>query len=265
VKLAVVQLESDPSESSKQRCQLLAEKLQLPLLDIQQLRDDSLGSSCEHFLGYTDSVLALCSVESKQPAVLPLSVSVDFSDPKLNYRTKSAVKQQNIVKAIGAKGALRPTVLDGTAGLGKDAFLLASLGCEVLLLERSKIVHALLQDGLSRARNSNVELAAITGRMELLYTDFMKFTASEREFDVVYLDPMFPERKKSAKVKKDMALLQQLLGHESDNAKLLEHARKLAKKRVVVKRAKLSPHISSEKPDIEFKGSSSRFDVYLMT
>jgi 16S rRNA (guanine1516-N2)-methyltransferase len=169
------------------------------------------------------------------------------------------------VKAIGAKGALRPTVLDGTAGLGKDAFLLASLGCEVLLLERSKIVHALLQDGLSRARNSNVELAAITGRMELLYTDFMKFTASEREFDVVYLDPMFPERKKSAKVKKDMALLQQLLGHESDNAKLLEHARKLAKKRVVVKRAKLSPHISSEKPDIEFKGSSSRFDVYLMT
>jgi 16S rRNA (guanine1516-N2)-methyltransferase len=261
VKLAVAQLESDP----EQRCQRLAEKLQLPLLDIQQSRGDSLRSSCDYFFGYKGSVLALHSAESKQRAVLPLSVSVDFSDPKFNYRTKSAVKQQNIVKAIGAKGALRPTVLDGTAGLGKDAFLLASLGCEVLLLERSKIVHALLQDGLFRARNSNEELTTVSGRMELLCTDFMEFTTSEREFDVVYLDPMFPERRKSAKVKKDMALLQKLLGHESDNAQLLEHARKIAKKRVVVKRAKLSPHLGSEKPDIEFKGSSSRYDVYLMT
>jgi 16S rRNA (guanine1516-N2)-methyltransferase len=154
--------------------------------------------------------------------------------------------------------------LDATAGLGKDAFLIASLGCEVSLLERSAVVHALLADGLARTGYYGEEIGAILGRMKLHFGDLLEFVADSQQFDVVYLDPMFPERRKSAKVKKDMAALQQLLGHQADGAELLDCAKLLAKKRVVVKRAKLSPHLGSGKPDIEFKGSSSRYDVYII-
>ena len=100
--------------------------------------------------------------------------------------------------------------------------------------------------------------------MNLHFGDLMEFVADSKQFDVVYLDPMFPERRKSAKVKKDMAALQQLLGHQTDGAELLDYAKLLAKKRVVVKRAKLSPHLGPGKPDIVLKGSSSRYDVYLI-
>ncbi len=126
------------------------------------------------------------------------------------------------------------------------------------------MIHALLADGLARTGYYGEEIGAILGRMKLHFGDLLEFVADSQQFDVVYLDPMFPERRKSAKVKKDMAALQQLLGHQADGAELLDCSKLLAKKRVVVKRAKLSPHLGSGKPDIEFKGSSSRYDVYII-
>ncbi len=255
MKIAVAQTECDQTH----RASLLADSLGLPLIEFPQTSGDYSELEYDYFLAYQDSTLGLHSMDSQQAAVL----SVDFSDPKLNYRVKSSIKSQNIVKAIGIKGPLIPTVLDGTAGLGKDAFLLASLGCKVTLLERSPIVHALLQDGLARINQYDESTAAVLSSMQLHYGEFTKFGFEAQQFDVVYLDPMFPERRKSAKVKKDMALLQQLLGHQTDDEDLLLHAQKLARRRVVVKRAKLSPPLSSQKPDIRFKGNSSRYDVYL--
>lgn len=256
MKIAVVKA----SSASEEREIALSIELDLPIIDLPSSYSLAEVSDFDYLLVYRDQKLLLQSVIDPQAGEL----CVDFSDAKLNNRANSAIRSQNIAKALGIKGELRPVVLDATAGLGKDAFLMASLGCEVSLLERSELVHALLADGLSRAGYYGKEISAILLRMDLRLGDLLELEADSEQFDVVYLDPMFPERRKSAKAKKDMALLQQLLGHQSDGAELLESAKRLAKKRVVVKRAKLSPHLGSGKPDIEFKGSSSRYDVYLV-
>ena len=238
----------------------LAANLDLPLIPSSIVASTIDAGEYDFLLAYLDCRLTLQSLGSNSPG----QICVDFSDTKLLYRAKSAIKSQNIAKAVGVKGDRRPTVLDATAGLGKDAYLLASLGCAVSMLERSPLVHALLSDGLSREGEYNGETRAVLARMHLRHGDFLAMQPSSEAFDVVYLDPMFPQRRKSAKVKRDMAMLQNLLGHQEDGEELLAHARKFARRRVVVKRAKLSPQLGSVKPDIEFKGSSSRYDVYLL-
>lgn len=256
MKVAVARTAADSSERATE----LAAELELPIIEFSATDSPAEVSELDFLLAYRDSRLVLQSLREGQSGEL----CVDFNDAKLSYRAKSSIRNQNIAKALGIKGGKRPSVLDATAGLGKDAFLMASLGCEVSMLERSVLVHALLADGLNRVSYYGEETAAILQRMELRFGDLLEFEEAARRFDVVYLDPMFPERRKSAKVKKDMALLQQLLGYQTDGAPLLDAARRIARKRVVVKRAKLSPHLGAGKPDIEFKGSSSRYDVYLI-
>ena len=126
------------------------------------------------------------------------AVAVDFSAPALNYRVTSAVKQQGLSKAVGIKAALRPSVLDATAGFGKDAYLLASQGCRVQLFERNPFVFALLQDGLARGVASQQETVVATcQRLSLVNQDFIESNIDALggvgSVDVVYLDPMFPE------------------------------------------------------------------------
>ncbi|MDA0279176.1 MAG: class I SAM-dependent methyltransferase [Proteobacteria bacterium] len=256
MKVAVVISGSDSAEKEIK----LATDLDLPSIELPSSYSPREVTNFDYLLAYNDSKLVLQTTGVANAGEL----CVDFSDAKLNYRVNSSIRSQNIAKALGIKGSLRPAVLDATAGLGKDAFLMASLGCEVSLLERSAVVHALLADGLARTGYYGEEIDTILRRMKLYFGDLLVFAADSKQFDVVYLDPMFPRRRKSAKVKKDMAALQQLLGHQTDGAELLDCAKLLAKKRVVVKRAKLSPHLGSDKPDIEFKGSSSRYDVYLI-
>lgn len=238
----------------------LAVDLQLPIIEMTSADLPCAAEEFDYLLGFHDSRLTLCSANPD----LPGELSVDFSDAKLKYRAQSAIKKQNIAKAIGVKGNNRPSVLDATAGLGKDAYLLASLGCEVTLVERSPLVHALLEDGIGRRGFYDSETAKTLSRMSLRQGDFLQLELGTCQYDTVYLDPMFPDRRKRAKVKKDMAFLQQLLGSQSDGADLLEHARQFASKRIVVKRAKLSPQLGRVKPDIQFRGSSSRYDVYLV-
>ncbi len=180
---------------------------------------------------------------------------VDFLHGKLAHRRKyGGGKSQLIAKAVGTKKGLR--VLDATAGLGEDAFVLACLGCEMILLERSPIIAALLEDGLKRA---NID-------MKLIVTDaisYMRNIPEEMRPDVVYLDPMYPERTKSALGKKEMRILREIVGEDLDASELLQAALKAARNRVVVKRPRLAPQIPGPKPDLVFKGKSSRFDVYL--
>ena len=256
MKTAVVKLLSDATGTAD----ALAVDLNLPLIEMSAFDSLCEVAGFDYLLGFVDSRLILRSTD---PDLLG-ELCVDFLDTKLKHRAQSAIRNQNIAKAIGVKGKHRPSVLDAMAGLGKDAYLLASLGCEVSLLERSPIVHALLRNGLARMEFYDTETKTILNRMNLRMGEFLELVPASQQFDVVYLDPMFPERRKSAKVKKDMALLQNLLGHQSEGAELLEHALQIATKRVVVKRAKLSPPLSAAKPDIQFKGSSSRYDVYLL-
>lgn len=202
-------------------------------------------------------------------------IYVDFLHGPLAHRRKyGGGRGQLIARAMGLsrRSRGRPCVcpseagsplhiLDATAGLGRDAFVLACLGCKMHLLERSPIIAALLADGLKRAQ-ADPEFADID--MQLTVTDAITYLKTcKRKYDVIYLDPMFPTRTKSALVKKEMRILRDLVGEDIDATKLLELALKNATKRVVVKRPKLAPTIPGPAPTLKFVGKSSRFDVYI--
>lgn len=255
-RVAVLKSESADAVLSASAAEL-SRSLQLPLLSPSQL----LASEFDFYLCFEAEGLSLYSTANKAPG----AVRVDFTATRLKLRAADSLKHQNLLKAVGIKGNKRPEILDATAGLAKDAYLLARFGCQVTLLERSAVVCALVADGLARARQANSEVSSAAANMHLLQLDFMEYSAPGIAPEVVYLDPMFPAANKSARAKKDMYLLQQLLGSSEDESKLLERACEIASKRVVVKRARLSPGLSASKPDITFKGSSSRFDVYLLS
>ena len=201
------------------------------------------------------------------------SIVVDFvTGANHHRRLYGGGRGQSVAKAIGLKaGNIIPTVLDCTAGLARDAFVLASLGCNMQLCERSPLVHLLLQDGLARACVSDdFKLLEIIKRMQLLSCDARVHMATlvdnknpeDAKPDVIYLDPMFPEKRKSAAVKKDMAAFHTLVGADDDADTLLPLALQAARYRVVVKRPRHAPHLDNCKPGMVLEGESTRFDIY---
>jgi len=196
------------------------------------------------------------------------AVYVDFVSGKAEHRRKfGGGKGQDIAKAIGLHKIKHPHVIDATAGLGRESFVLATLGCTVTLLERNPTVHALLADGLERARQSDDEsLQSIVERMTLYHQDahtFLDKLTADGFPDVIYLDPMFPERQKSAQVKKEMRFFHEVVGDDQDDDTLLALARQRCKRRVAVKRPRQAPELANEKPDFVISGKTVRYDVYL--
>lgn len=236
----------------------LAVRLSLPLWS----HENAVEKQCSFLLFYDNARLSL--QQNDQGASGPLCV--DFEDATLAYRQRHARQPEAILKALGAKHGESLHIVDATAGWGLDAFVLAAAGHRVDLFERSVILHALLQDGLSRAAISGDErLAAIVRRMTLHFGESsVKLQAwGDAHPDVIYLDPMFPDRSKSAKVKKNMYLLQQMLHDELPAETLLRDALSLARRRVVVKRPAHAGFLEDIKPSFQLTGKSSRFDIYL--
>ncbi|EKE01421.1 MAG: hypothetical protein ACD_21C00136G0001 [uncultured bacterium] len=242
-------------DSTIAKAKKLAHQLDLPLV----CHNDT---SYLFLLAVTPKHLELREVTVKNSK----PIYVDFLASNLNYRVKcGGGNKQLIAKAVGIKSGFRPTVLDTTAGLGVDAFVLASLGCEVVMLERSPIIGTLLKDGLERfmecpkAKNIRITLH-ISQAGDYISKISHKKTNSP---DVIYLDPMYPERRKTALGKKSMRILHELVGEDKDAADVLTLALKCAKKRVVVKRPGYAPTLGSSKPDLQFSaGGSCRYDVY---
>lgn len=171
--------------------------------------------------------------------------------------------RQDIAKAVGCKKDYRPYVLDATAGLAGDASLLAYLGCQVDALEQNPTVYTLLSDAVKRAKNccpEHLEKLHLLPRQDAC--GFLNKTTNP--YDVIYLDPMFPERQKSAKVKKGMQYLHQVAGLASpaEETALLTQARASARKRVVVKRPRLAAYLAAQKPNFQISGKTIRFDIY---
>ncbi|MFQ6372306.1 class I SAM-dependent methyltransferase [Shewanella sp. YIC-542] len=193
-------------------------------------------------------------------------VHVDFTAGAVAHRRKfGGGRGQEIAKAAGLKQGMSPTVLDSTAGLGRDAFVLASLGCQVWLIERHPVVAALLADGLQRAYADKEIGTWMQQRMQLLPwgTTLEQLTPAQLAIDVVYLDPMYPHRDKSALVKKEMRVFQHLVGADEDAAHLLQPALRLAHKRVVVKRPDYAENLDDTAPTLVIATRKNRFDVYV--
>ncbi|WP_231757516.1 class I SAM-dependent methyltransferase [Microbulbifer elongatus] len=244
------------------QAQALAEQLSLPFLGVAQEK------SIEDFpfvLCRGDS-LQLCATGRKAPG----PVKVDFVTGAAAHRRRyGGGKGQQIAKATGIRSGFYPQILDATAGLGRDAFVLASLGSEVRMLERNPVVYALLEDGVQRLRAAaqcDPELAPIAGRLilEPRVTSAAAWLRGQggETIPVIYLDPMFPSRDKSAKVKKEMVAFHEIVGSDEDADALLTPALEACYYRAVVKRPRLAPDLDSAKPSLRFEGKSGRFDVY---
>lgn len=191
--------------------------------------------------------------------------TVDFLSGKMKYRRQhTSLRREALARALGLKNIMpHPTIIDATAGLARDSFILAALGFEVTLLERSPVIHALITDGMQRALK-DPETAPIIARMHLIQADAISWLKNhDPRPDLIYLDPMFPERKKSALPKKNMRIFHEIVGDDLDAAALLETALACAASRVVVKRPRLAATLAGPRPSFSISGSSSRFDVYL--
>jgi 16S rRNA (guanine1516-N2)-methyltransferase len=216
-----------------------------------------------------DALLELTSTHLQlrlQEPGSPGPIYVDFVAGALAHRRKfGGGRGQPLARALGLKGGACPTVLDATAGLGRDAFVLACLGCRVALVERSPIIAALLRDGLTRAA-ADAELGTlIREHLDLTLTDGRAYLAAlgpARRPEVVYLDPMYPHRTRTALVKKEMRILRRLVGADEDAPGLLAAALGSARNRVVVKRPAAAPPLAGPAPTMSIAGPHTRFDVY---
>jgi 16S rRNA (guanine1516-N2)-methyltransferase len=241
-------------EAQNPQCQLKAEQWAARLALPMQVDD------ADFALQATDAGLQLQQLGPDAPG----PVRVDYVEGAVAHRRLfGGGSGQMIAKAVGVQPGVRPQVLDATAGLGKDAFVLASLGCEMSLIERQPIIAALLEDGLARAQGDQ-EVGAIVARMRLLTGNAIELMGAWQGEppQVIYLDPMFPHREKSALVKKEMRLFRPLVGDDMDAPALLAAALALASHRVVVKRPRKAPCIDGPKPSHTLEGKSSRYDIY---
>lgn len=185
---------------------------------------------------------------------------------------RASLKSEMIARACNL--AEKPKLVDATAGLGHDSLLMAHLGAQVTLLERHPVLFTLLEDSHRQAANDPI-LAATAARIQLVFTDSATFltdqSASQKMYDVVYLDPMFPQRdqnqqavKKQAQVKKQMQLLHLLLPDDGE-MDLGDHLLLLAQqvaRRVVVKRPRLAVFLADLVPNHQWQGDACRFDAY---
>ena len=166
-----------------------------------------------------------------------------------------------LVRAARVRGVEAPTAVDATAGLGEDSLLLAAAGFTVTMFEKDPVIAALLRDALERAA-ANPELAPVAARMTLVEGDSV---AGLRDLgfspDVVFLDPMFPERTKSAAVKKKFQLLHHLERQCDNEAELLGAALAACPRKVVIKRPPKGPLLAGAKPSYQVAGKAVRYDV----
>lgn len=249
----------------------------------------SVSCSCDHLRTNAEVAARALQVELNDPRPSPYSlvfaeegvhlqanepgkhgrIMVDFSGGSVAHRRRQGGgKGQMIAKAVGLSKHFFPLVLDATAGLGKDAFVLACLGCRVTMLERSPIAFALLEDGLRRAyrfaQAQDPDLLAIVERMNLCSGDSITYLQNRDTpvADVIYLDPMFPERHKHAAVKKDMQAFHSVVGQDADAESLFIASEHKAEYRIVVKRPRIAPRITTAAPNYNLQGKSSRYDIY---
>jgi len=199
---------------------------------------------------------------------LNTTISIDFLKGPLAHRQQfGGGRGQAISKAMGLKSGITPSILDTTAGLAGDAFVLATLGCPVTLIERSPIIFSLIEDAVERASLNDRFQFILKQGFHIINADANDYiveqlACSAEAPDVIYIDPMYPDRKKSALVKKDMQILQRLHGKDDNTSELLDNALRFARKRVVVKRPIHAETINKKAPNTCIKSKKTRYDIY---
>jgi 16S rRNA (guanine1516-N2)-methyltransferase len=215
-----------------------------------------------------DSSSPLYNLERSKEGVLELKkgsskekISVDFLSGEFQQRLKTLSKSQPLFKAMALEKGEK--IIDATAGLGKDALSFCYFGVSVTAIEENPTVFALLEDGLERAFLNPHFKKKFEGKIKLVCGSSIDYLKNlEEKPDTIYLDPMYPHEEKSAKPKKEMAFLRDLVSETKNVEGLLNICLKSATKRVVLKRPVDSEVIG--KPSHSFESKLVRFDMYIM-
>ncbi len=181
----------------------------------------------------------------------------------LNRVTKGRLHHEMLVKIARTKTE-HPVAVDAAAGMGEDSFLLAAAGYEVYLFERDRVIAALLGDALRRAEEDE-QLRGIVGRMHLNEGDSIELMPQLGITpEIVYLDPMFPPRKKSGLIHKKLQLIQKLEQPCADERELFAAAAAMHPKKIIIKRPLNGAPLADRKPSYTVKGKAIRYDVVVL-
>lgn len=180
-------------------------------------------------------------------------VFVDFNSKQLQYRSQAHLNAELVIKAVLGKKKQATSILDCTAGFGKDSYLMSLTGSKIVAYENNPLMYALLKDGLNRADINNISLHKSNALGVIKSTDC----------EVIYIDPMYPASKKSAKNNKQMMFLQAFVGHQSEMAEeLYIQAKQSNAKKIIIKRPMKADYVLNKKPTSQIIGKAARFDVY---
>jgi len=246
-----VAVEPGSSYARNDYARALAEELAIPMADQDP--------SADLLLWVADDGLAL------RPSGSRTAVVVDFMGGRTGYRRISpGGKRGPLARALGVHKGIR-TIIDATAGLGRDAFQLAVMGCTVTSVERNRVLAVMLRDAHARGMDrGSSTLRVVLNRLHFRWGDareYLENLDNAKRPDAIYLDPMFPLRNTSALAKKEMRIVRDLVGDDMDAASLLDTARRVASSRVVVKR---HPNCDSLAPDAIVSHGATRvcYDLY---
>jgi len=195
-------------------------------------------------------------LHSDHPKELPIGIEIDkVLNRHEDFLKKSGVHRELLARSVGIKGAFRPKILDLTAGLLGDSLLLLSFGCEVWAVERHPVIRFLIQSALHNATHPKL------AKFHFLESDALSVLENNDQIDVAYFDPMFEDINEKASPRKEMRIFRKLIGKDYDAVDVFQKAQNKSFKRLVVKRPRHSIHLGL-KPEVEYIGKSTRYDVY---
>lgn len=187
-----------------------------------------------------------------------LTFQGDF-EQMLHRLTEGRLQHEMLVHVSKTKNP-HPKAIDATAGMGEDAILLAASGYDVTLFEQNPVIAALLKDAMRRARKKPV-LGEIMERMHLVEGNSIELMPKMiDDWDLIYLDPMFPARQKSGLINKKLQLIQKLEQPCFEESELLEAAIKANPKKIIIKRPLKGPFLAGKEPGYSVKGKAIRYD-----
>ncbi len=189
-----------------------------------------------------------------------LSLNLDFRQGNYRHR-QQAIGKEPLLNAVKIQKKSPKTIIDATPGVLKDSFMLANRGIDIIAIERNPLLYVMVKKALSHfdtdSQTDNIHIDYHFGDAKDLLANF--------HADIIYLDPMYPPKRKSAQVKKEMQILHQVIGADSDSDELF-HAAKKQGSRLVVKRPSYATPIANSKPSFSYstdKRGATRFDIYL--
>lgn len=217
---------------------------------------------CNHFL-WDGEILKWVDLEAG-------NLEIDFLSAKLKWRYERINRaQEPLLRALDWHSEAPQTLFDLTAGLGRDSLMLLHAGFTVTMFERDPVLQVLLGEAVKRFQ---AEKPVDASRLTFIAEDAGAYltrlivgnvNGNASVPDLIYMDPMYPEREKSALVKKELRIIRNRVGADHDSEILLEKALQTGAKRVVVKRPSHAPFVGDKSPHHSVESPNTRFDVYM--